>query len=49
MIAEWVTKGAEIGITAFFCLFVFVLCLGALAGLIALFGVLFSAADNEKL
>lgn len=48
MIAEWVAKGAEIGVTAFFGLFVFILCMGVLAGAIALLGAMFSAADGEN-
>lgn len=48
MMAAWIAKGAEIGVTAFFSLFVFALCMGVLAGVIALFGMLFGAGDGDR-
>lgn len=38
MFAEWVTHGAEIGITAFVAIAVFLICAGLIAGLVTLFG-----------
>lgn len=48
MIASWIVKGAEIGVTAFMSAFVFLLCLGVLAGIVALLGALFGAGDGEN-
>ena len=48
MIANWIAKGAEIGVTAFMSAFVFVLCLGVLAGIVALLGTLFGAGDGDN-
>ena len=49
MMAEWIAKGAGIGIEIFFALITFALCLGVIAGVIALIGALFGAADKDKL
>ena len=48
MMGAWIVKGAEIGVTAFVSLLVFALCLGVLAGVIALFGMLFGAGDGDR-
>lgn len=47
MIASCIEKGAEIGLTAFFSLFVFALCLGVFAGIIAIMSRAFGSADGE--
>lgn len=48
MIASWIVKGAEIAVTAFMSVFVFVLCLGVLAGIVALLGAMFGAGDGDN-
>ena len=49
MITEWIAKGAAVGVEIFFALIAFALCVGVVAGVIALIGALFSAANGDKL
>ena len=46
--AAWIAKGAEIGTTAFFSIIVFLLYRGLACGVIALFGLFFSAGNKDK-
>ena len=48
MFYEWVARGAQIGITAFFAIFVFLAFVAALLGLVALAGSFFKAGSGER-
>ena len=47
MFAEWVTMGAQIGITAFFAVLIFVLICLAVMGIFTVILQLFRAEDDE--
>ena len=47
MLAEWVTMGVQIGITAFFGLFMFALCCLVVLGLLTVLMQLFRVEDAE--
>lgn len=47
MFYEWVSHGAEIGLTTFFALMVFGVCIMAVLGLFALIGEIFKGDNNR--
>lgn len=47
MFYEWVSKGAEIGVTAFFALFVFALCCAVVLGFTAMIGHAMHAGSGD--
>ena len=47
MFAEWVTMGVQIGITAFFGLFTFLMCSAVVLGLFTVLMQIFRVEDAE--
>ena len=48
MFAEWVSHGAEIGVTAFFAISVFLMCCAVIFGLMALVGNFIKAGSGDN-
>lgn len=48
MFYEWVSKGAQIGIEAFFAVFMFLAFCAALLGLVTLIGSFFRAGSGDN-
>ena len=47
MFAEWVTAGARIGFTAFFAVFIFLVCFAVVLGIAGIVGGFIKAGDGE--
>ena len=47
MFAEWVTAGARIGFTAFFAVFIFIMCFAVVLGIAGIVGGFIKAGDGE--
>ena len=48
MFAEWVSAGAIFGIEAFFAVVIFVVCVAAVAGLMAMVGAVIGVSDEKE-